>query len=471
MTNDIIDRQREFFLTGKTLDVSFRKSMLEKLYEGIRKHECEIADALYRDLGKSRPEGYMCETGLSLSEIRFTIRHIRKWSRTRKVPTPLAQFPASSRIIPEPYGNVLVMSPWNYPFLLCISPLVSAIAAGNTVIIKPSAYSPATSSVIRKLIEETFPPELVTVMEGGREVNSSLLENKFDYIFFTGSKEVGKIVMKKAAEHLTPVTLELGGKSPSIVCRDASLKIAARRLVFGKFLNCGQTCVAPDYLMVHKDVADEFIGFCRQEAVSMFGIAPLSNRNYGKIVNEKHFERLTSLIEDSCGTGKVELGGHSDKETGQIEPTIIRIGHLDSGNGKKWTNLDKLPLMQDEIFGPILPVITYDDETDVMDYINAHPKPLATYVFSENRKLVRKILAGIRFGGGCVNDTIIHLATDDMPFGGVGESGMGNYHGKFGFDTFSHMKSIVDKPVWLDLPMRYQPYTKFKEKVIRFFLR
>lgn len=459
MTESIIRKQREFFASGKTLDVQYRKNALSDLRQGILDMEPEIGDALKKDLGKSRVEGYMCETGMALSELSYMIGHIGRFARKRRVRTPIAQFPARSYMIPEPYGNVLIMSPWNYPFLLCISPLIGAIAAGNTAIVKPSAYSPATSAVIKKLIEKTFSPEYVTVIEGGRDVNSDLLEQKFDYIFFTGSKTVGRIVMEKAAQHLTPVTLELGGKSPVIVTGSADLKIAARRIVFGKFLNCGQTCVAPDYILVHKSVEEEFSRLCIENIKSMFGESALSNKNYGHIVNRKHFDRLSETI---CSSGgKILYGGNKREESLQIAPTVISLGSLQEATASS------AEIMQDEIFGPVMPIISWSAIEDVISYINSQPRPLATYIFSGRKEEKDALLKRLHFGGGCVNDTIIHLATDYMPFGGVGESGMGGYHGKFGFETFSHIKSIVDKPTWLDLPMRYQPYSALKEKIIR----
>ncbi len=494
MTEDILNNQKAFFRSGKTLSVSYRKSVLESLKRTVMEMEGEINDALLSDLGKSGTEAYMCETGMTLSSLSHTISHLRSYSRRRRARTPLAQFPARSYIIPEPYGNVLVMSPWNYPLLLSLSPVVSAVAAGNTVILKPSAYSPATSSVIRRIIGKVFPQEHVAVIEGGREVNSDLLEQKFDYIFFTGSKTVGRTVMAKAAEHLTPVTLELGGKSPVIIDRSlirsgrgasgaddvrsagTDLRTAARRIVFGKFLNCGQTCVAPDYAIVHEDIAEEFIALCREETSRMFGPAPLENPDYGKIVNRKHFDRLVSCLEEIAppsgtapvlGPGHAEIlyGGGSDAAKLKIEPTIVMAGSIDSAQS------DHLSLMQDEIFGPVMPVLTYRDIESVINYIDERPRPLAAYIFTSDRCLERTLLERLHFGGGCVNDTIIHLATEQMPFGGVGESGMGRYHGKYGFDTFTHLKSIVDKPLWLDLPMRYQPYGKLKEMIIRMFLK
>ena len=469
MIQDIINKQRAFFRSGKTLSVPFRKEHLEKLKEVLLENDGKIGAALMSDLGKSSVEAYMCETGMVLSELSHATRHIRSYSRRRRVPTPLAQFPARSFIIPEPYGNVLVMSPWNYPLLLSLAPVISAVAAGNTVILKPSAYSPATSAVIADIVRKVFPEEYVAVVEGGRDVNSNLLEQKFDYIFFTGSKTVGRLVMGKAAEHLTPVTLELGGKSPVIVDRRltaAEMQTAARRIVFGKFLNCGQTCVAPDYVLVHESLAEDFLAACRDEIRKMFGEHPLENPDYGKIVNRKHFDRLCRMISELK-----EYDPHmaetwsSEPENLRIEPVIASLGDVND------CAPDSLTVMQEEIFGPVMPVLTYSDIKDAIKYIDERPRPLAAYIFTSDRTFRETLLARLHFGGGCVNDTIIHLATEDMPFGGVGESGMGHYHGRYGFETFSHLKSIVDKPLWLDLPMRYQPYTRMKEKLIRMFLK
>ena len=501
MIRDIVERQSEFFHSGKTLPVEYRIHTLKALREAIVRMEPEIEAALKEDLGKSPVESYMCETGMALQELSCALKNIRKWSRTRRVRTPLAQFPAKSYIIPEPYGNVLIMSPWNYPFLLCISPLISAIAAGNTVVIKPSAYSPATSRIISGLVSRVFDPGHVAVVEGGRDVNSDLLEQKFDYIFFTGSKAVGRLVMGKAAAHLTPVTLELGGKSPVIVDRTADLRVSARRIVFGKFLNCGQTCVAPDYVLVDNEVADRFIEMCKEETLLMYGFDAMANEDYGHIINRKHFDRLSALISGcmAAGNGRnghegICFGGRTDAESLRIEPTIIRLspeiirptarpantsGHdmpenagYPAGQQSTMTGREgQEAIMADEIFGPLLPVIPYSDINDAVEYIKRNPRPLATYIFTGDRSFKKDLLRRLRFGGGCINDTIIHLATEQMPFGGVGESGMGHYHGHYGFETFSHLKSIVDKPTWLDLPMRYQPFTALKDRLIRTFLK
>lgn len=469
---EILDRQRAYFLSGYTLNVRHRKAIFKILYKTIVKMEDEILAALKADLGKSDDEGYMTELGLTLSEISDAIRKLPRWASKRRACTPIAQFPARSYIIPEPYGNVLIMSPWNYPFLLCMSPLVAALAAGNTAVIKPSAYSPATSAVIKKLIEEIFTEEYVAVVTGGRDVNQDLLEQKWDYIFFTGSKTVGRVVMEKAAAHLTPVTLELGGKSPVIIDKDTNIDVTAARVVFGKYLNCGQTCVAPDHIFVHKDIEEKFIEACKKQIVKMFGEKPLEDEDYGKIISQKHYTRLVETLEEV--RDKVVFGGTLQSERLRIEPTILRMGQLAclrAEDGSQVWNVDTDRIMQEEIFGPLMPVISYATLDTVVDYVQAHDHPLACYIFTKDRLVKNELLKHLHFGGGCVGDTIIHLATDDMPFGGVGESGMGSYHGKWGFETFSHLKSIVDKPFWLDLNMRYQPYSPLKRKLIKMFLK
>lgn len=453
--DEILQSQKEFFQSGKTLPVSFRVDALKKLRESIKRHEDEIAEALTKDLGKSAFEGFMCETGLTLTEITYMIKHTRKFAKEKRVRTPMAQFASRSYKKPSPYGNVLIMSPWNYPFLLTIDPLADAIAAGNTAIVKPSAYSPTTGEIVRKIVEECFDQKYVAVITGGRRENSALLDKKFDMIFFTGSQGVGKEVMRKAAEHLTPTVLELGGKSPCIVDDTAKLPLAAKRIVFGKYLNCGQTCVAPDYILCDEKIKDKLVEEIKKQIVSQFGASPLDNPDYGKIINEKHFARVMGLIDKD----KVVIGGGGHAETLRIEPTVMTDVTFNDA------------VMGQEIFGPVLPVMTYKKFSDVFDMLKNLPKPLALYIFSGDKSRIDAVTSRLSFGGGCVNDTIIHLATSEMGFGGVGESGMGSYHGKEGFDAFSHTKSIVDKKTWLDLPMRYQPYKKSSEKLIRKFLK
>lgn len=452
---DLVTRQRKYFQTGATLPVSVRVDALKRLYGVISGCEKEIHIALKRDLGKSGFESYMCETGLVLEEISYMLKHIHRFAREKNVRTPLAQFHSRSFKKPSPYGVTLIMSPWNYPFMLTLSPLVDALAAGNTAVVKPSAYSPHTSDVILQILSQCFDPEYVAVVTGGRAENTCLLREHFDYIFFTGSQFVGKEVMRNAAEHLTPVTLELGGKSPCIVDKSADIKLAARRIVFGKYLNCGQTCVAPDYIYCHRSVKDKLVKEVQKQIQKQYGKQPLRNPNYGKIINEKHFDRLLGLIDKN----KTVHGGDSDRHALRIEPTVLdNVTFADT-------------VMQEEIFGPIMPILIFDNLDEAIRNINAMPHPLALYLFTSDKAAAKKVTSRCGFGGGCINDTIIHLATTEMGFGGFGESGMGSYHGKVGFDTFSHYKSIVDKKTWIDLPMRYQPYRKLHEKMIRFFLK
>ena len=454
--HEIVEAQRKFFRTGATLPVSFRLEMLRKLRDAVDQYEDGITKALAADLGKSGYESFMCEIGLVRSEISYMIRHTGWLSREHTVWTPLAQFASRSFQKPSPYGNTLIMSPWNYPVLLTLDPLADAIAAGNTAVVKPSAYAPATSALLAELIESCFPAEYVAVVTGGRQENAALLEEKFDFVFFTGSQAVGKEVLRHTAEHLTPAVLELGGKSPCIVDETAKISLAARRIVFGKYLNCGQTCVAPDYILCHSGVKDRLLEALCKEVRRQYGEDPLQNPDYGRIVNEKHFQRLLGLIDP----GKVVLGGGAAPDRLQIAPTIL--DGVTTGDA----------VMQEEIFGPILPIITYDHFEDLYGFLADQPKPLALYLFSQDRDRIRQAMSRFRFGGGCVNDVVIHLATSEMGFGGVGESGMGAYHGRAGFETFSHTKSIVDKKTWMDLPMRYQPYQKkLYGKLLHLFLR
>lgn len=451
---NIVTKQRAFFHTGATLDVNFRIQALKRLKLCIQKQERAISEAIQKDLGKSGFESYMCETGLTLSEISYMIRHIRSFSREKTVHTPLAQFHSRSYTKPSPYGVVLIMSPWNYPFLLTMEPLVDAIAAGNTAVLKLSAYSPHTSALMQKIIAECFDGKYVSVVTGGRAENTCLLKEQFDYIFFTGSQDVGKEVMKQASAHLTPVTLELGGKSPCIVEKSANLKLAAKRIVFGKFLNCGQTCVAPDYIYCDASVKDRLLSEIKKQIRLQFGSNPLANENYGKIINEKHFNRILSLIVQE----KIAHGGNADPAALRIEPTVL--DSVTFGDA----------VMQEEIFGPVLPILTYDSLDDAIQTINSMASPLALYLFTSDKQAAKKVTSRCGFGGGCINDTVIHLATSEMGFGGFGASGMGSYHGKDGFSTFSHRKSIVDKKTWLDLPMRYQPYQDVYNKIVHLFL-
>lgn len=452
---DILQQQNHFFSSGKTIPAEFRLKQLESLKEAMIRHEADLAAALKEDLGKSRMESYMCEIGLTLSELTWMQKYLRSLMRSKRVSTPAAQFAAKSFRSPSPYGTVLIMSPWNYPVLLTLDPLIDAIAAGNTAVVKPSAYAPCTFNVMKTMIEECFPAHYVAVVDGGRAENQALLQQRFDMIFFTGGKTVGREVLRHAAEYLTPVTLELGGKSPCIVDSTAKIRLAAKRIVFGKYLNCGQTCVAPDYILCDKRIRDELITAVLAEIEKQFGKEPLKNPNYGKIINEKHFERILGLINGE----KLVYGGQSEPESLRIAPTVL--------NNITWDDA----VMGEEIFGPLLPILTFDTLDEALDTVESHPHPLALYFFSEDKAAQKKVLDTCRFGGGCINDTIIHLATSDMPFGGVGESGMGSYHGRVGFETFSHYRSIVDKKTWMDLPIRYQKYTGLKEKMMRMFLK
>ncbi len=441
---EIMKRQRQYFAQGKTYHVTTRMEYLKKLGQAITIHEKEILEALRKDLSKAPFEAYGTEIGMVREELKAVIKNLMRWTRPRRVKTSLMNFPSVSRIYSEPYGIVLIMSPWNYPFQLALSPLVGAIAAGNCAILKPSNYSPNTARIIELILTEVFPKEYVAVIQGGREANQSLLTQKFDYIFFTGSVEVGKTVMHAAAEHLTPVTLELGGKSPCIVDGTANLELAARRIVWGKYLNSGQTCVAPDYLLVQSSVKAQLIDRMKHYIIKFYGTDATKNENFPKIINEKHFNRLLALMEGE----KVIIGGNSSRATMQIAPTIL--DHI------SWNS----PVMQEEIFGPILPVLEFDCIEDIIPQINARPKPLALYYFTTSKTKEYKIIKNISYGGGCINDTVMHLGSTHMPFGGVGESGMGRYHGRDSFDTFSHKKSILKKSIRIDIPLRYPPYKK-----------
>lgn len=455
IVKEIVRSQRDFFMTHKTLNVNYRIVYMKRLKESIMHHESKLLEALQMDLGKSEAEAYMCEIGLTLAELSYQIKHIKKWSKKKKYKTDIANMIGKSFSLREPYGVVLVMSPWNYPFMLSMEPLIGAVAAGNCCVLKPSAYAPKTAKIIGAIIQDVFPPEYVTVVQGGRAENTELLEQKFDYIFFTGGVEVGKLVMRKAAEHLTPVTLELGGKSPCIIEKTANLKMAARRVVFGKYLNCGQTCVAPDYVLVDEGIREEFVHQLTAEIQKMYQKDAFLNQDYGKIINQKHFERLKGLI---CSE-KVVYGGGCKEETLQIEPTVMVDVTAEDA------------VMQEEIFGPILPIITYRTIEEAKSFIISREKPLALYLFTEDKEAEKQILQELSFGGGCVNDTIVHIATSNMGFGGVGASGMGAYHGRKSFETFSHEKCIHKKSTGFDIPIRYQPYTKEKTKLLKKFLK
>ena len=447
---EIVKLQKDYYLSGKTLELTFRLNALKKLQAAIKEHENDVFEALKKDLNKAPFESYASEIGLVYTELKDAIHNLYRWNRKKRVRTPIVHFKSTSYIVSEPYGVALIMSPWNYPFQLTIAPLIGAIAGGNCNVIKPSAYSPATSAIIAKIIRESFPEKYIAVIEGGREANQELLKEKFDYIFFTGSVSVGKLVMESASKHLTPVTLELGGKSPCIVAKDADIDLAAKRIIWGKTLNSGQTCVCPDYLLVHRDVKQELINAMKKYITRFYGEEPCRNKEFPRIVNEKHFNRLKNLIDGS----EIICGGDSNEATLQISPTLL--DHV------TWND----PVMQEEIFGPILPILEYEDIEEVITMVNSHPKPLALYLFTRSKELEDRIVKCVPFGGGCINDTLVHLATSYMPFGGVGDSGMGGYHGKWSFDTFTHKKSILKKSNMLDINIRYAPY-KDKLKLLK----
>ena len=437
----MVSRQRAFWNTGATRSVEWRLIQLKKLEQALEEREEALCAALKADLGKAAYESWLCEIGMTRGELRFARKHLKKWTAVKRRSSALALFPAASRVVPEPYGTVLIMSPWNYPVQLTLVPLVSALAAGNCAVVKPSAYAPNVSRVVAELLGDIFPPEYVSVVQGGRAENAALLEQDFDYIFFTGSPAVGKTVMAAAAQHLTPVTLELGGKSPVIIAPDANIPLAARRIAWGKFLNAGQTCVAPDHVYIPQSLRNAFVKELAGQIHQLYGADPLTGPDLPKIINEKHFNRAAGLM----GSGKTAVGGRTDPETRRIEPTVlVDVAERDA-------------VMQEEIFGPVLPVLTYDSLDDLIARQQKKARPLALYLFTGDRALEKRIVAALPSGGVCVNDTVIHLASPHVPFGGVGNSGMGACHGRTGFDTFTHYRTVVRRG-GLDLPMRYAPY-------------
>ncbi|WP_449622458.1 aldehyde dehydrogenase [Robertmurraya sp. Marseille-Q9965] len=450
----LVEKQRDFFQTDRTKEISFRIQALETLRKAIKDGEQELIESLKQDLNKSEFDAYSTEIGIVLEEIRFTLKHLSKWAQPRRVKTPMTHIGSKSYIYPEPYGVTLIIAPWNYPFQLAIAPLIGAIAAGNCAVLKPSELTPKTSSVMAKLIKENFPEEFIAVIEGGVETSEALLQEKFDYIFFTGSVPVGKIIMEAASKHLTPVTLELGGKSPCIIHEDANIKIAAKRIAWGKFMNAGQTCIAPDYLFVHQSIKEEFLSQLKAAVAELYGDTPLENENFTKIVSERHFNRLQNFLKN----GKVFVGGGSLPEQLKIEPTVLTDISWDDA------------VMEDEIFGPILPVLEYGDLGVIIDEINKHPKPLALYLFTESESVQSSVLSRVSFGGGCINDTVYHITSPYLPFGGVGSSGTGAYHGKGSFDTFSHEKSVLKQTTLFDIPLRY-PNFKDGLKYIKMFFK
>lgn len=450
----IFSKQRDFYNSHQTRNVQARLVLLKKLRTEIINNESAILEALQKDFGKPPFEGYISEVGLVLSELNLTIKNLKLWARPERVKSSILTFPSKDYIYKEPYGNVLVIAPWNYPFLLALEPVIMAIAAGNTVVLKPSELTVNTAAILTKIIKHVFPEALATSVEGGVPEATSLLEKPWNYIFFTGSTSVGKIVAKAAAKHLTPITLELGGKSPCIVDETADLKLVARRLVWGKFFNGGQTCIAGDYVIVKASQKEALIDAVAKEIETRYGEDPKESKDYPRIINKKNTSRLISLIENQT----IKYGGQHDLETCYVAPTIIEEPDLDS------------PVMQEEIFGPVLPVLSYHTETDIYDIISKYDHPLAFYIFSKNKKFTDRLLNTINFGGGVVNDLLVQFGNPKLPFGGIGSSGMGRYHGKFGFDTFSHHKSVMKRGTWLDPSFRYPPY-KGKLKLLKTILK
>lgn len=454
MSNDtmssLIQKQKHFYKSGITRPLAYRLEQLKKLRDALTANEKRIIEALNNDLNKSEFEAFSTEIGIVYEELAFTLKHLRRWMAPKRVRTALTHIGSRGRIIPEPYGTALIIAPWNYPFQLAVSPLIGALAAGNTTLLKPSELTPATSALLADMLGGIYGEEYVAVVQGGPDVSQELLAQPVDYIFFTGSVNVGKIVMQAAAEGLIPLTLELGGKSPCIVHEDAELKLAARRIAFGKFTNAGQTCIAPDYVLAHRSIKNKLIPHLREAIRELYGPDPLFNPSYGRIVSEKHFKRLVSFL----GNGNIAAGGRTDPDRLLIEPTLLDQATWD------------MPVMQEEIFGPILPILEYDDIQETVDMINARPKPLALYLFTRDAGTEKAVVGSVSYGGGCVNDTLMHIATPYLPFGGVGESGMGAYHGKGSFDTFTHYKSVLKQTTRFDIAFRY-PSSKNGLKLLR----
>ncbi len=449
--SETVQRQREFFATGKTKEVKFRIESLKRLKGWLQNHDADILTALKADLNKPPFEAYATEVGTALDELKCTLSHIHRWARVKRVSSNLKNFPSSGRIYPDPYGVTLIMSPWNYPFMLTVTPIIAALSAGNCAVVKPSAYSPATSSLLARMVAELFDAGHVIVVEGGREENRALLDEKYDLIFFTGSTSVGKTIMQAAAQHLTPVILELGGKSPCFVDATANISLAAKRIIWGKMVNAGQTCVAPDYILAHESIKEKLIEAMKVAIRGMYGENPSENPDFPKIINHKHFNRLLGLMDGE----KIVYGGKANATTLQIEPTILDL--------VEW----EVPVMSEEIFGPIMPVLSYSNLETIFKIVNERPKPLSAYLFTSSKQTERFFLKNLSFGGGCINDTIVHLSVSGLPFGGVGASGMGSYHGKAGFDAFTHYKSVLHKSKYIDVPLRYPPYTDFALKLLK----
>ena len=438
----LVARQRDFFGTQATKPYDFRIKQLQKLSVWMDENEQAVLEALQSDLGKCAYEAYLTELAMVKQELRDAMRHLKGWMKPRRARTAVGQLPGTCRVYSEPYGVTLIMSPWNYPFQLTVAPLIGAVSAGNCAVIKPSAYSAATSALLKRMTGELFEPEYIACVEGGRQENAALLHQRFDYIFFTGSPGVGRLVMEKASAHLTPVSLELGGKSPVIVDETADIALAARRIAWGKWLNAGQTCVAPDYVLVHQRCEEALVEALIQQIRAMYTSAPLANPDYPQIINQRHFERLAGLMQ----SGVIAHGGQLDPASRRIAPTLLTDVDWDS------------PVMQEEIFGPLLPILPYRRLEEALDRIRQRPKPLALYLFTRSKAVEARVLREVSFGGGCVNDTVLHLATSHMPFGGVGESGMGGYHGRYSFETFSHFKSVLKRWAKPDVSLRYAPY-------------
>lgn len=447
---NIVKNQRTYFNKGETLDYSFRKKQLLKLKDMLKIHQEEIYQALKDDLNKSKTETHMTELGFLYAEIDLTIKNLKEWMEKEQVHTPITHKGSKSFIYKEPYGVTLVIAPWNYPLQLAIGPVIGAMAAGNCVVVKPSEFSSATSRIISEMVQATFEPDFITVVEGAKDESQELLKQQFNYIFFTGSSNVGKIVMKAASEHLTPVTLELGGKSPVIVDKDADIKLAAKRIVWGKFTNAGQTCVAPDFLYVHEKVKKKLVKALKKYIKSFYEKKPLENKDYVHIINSDHFNRLNSYMDK----GNILFGGNINTDDLAIEPTLI--------DQITWDD----PIMEEEIFGPLLPILSFRKLDDALEQIKQIDKPLAFYYFGNNKKTQERIIKEVPFGGGCINDTLFHLANPHLPFGGVGSSGMGSYHGKYTFDTFSHKKSILKQTTSFDIPLRY-PGSKIASALVQ----
>lgn len=455
--SSLYESQKSFFANGATLSYDFRKQQLKKLYKVVAQYETQILDALKQDFNKPEFESYATEVGFLLEEINYTLRNLRRWMRPERVSTPIIAFPSRSYVQPHPKGVTLVIAPWNYPFMLALAPVVAAISAGNTVIIKPAEQTPATSALLGKMITENFDPEFLSVVhgEGAIVVPELMKSHRFDHVFFTGSTAVGRKIAEMAAPHLTPVTLELGGKSPAVIDKTANLKVVAKRIAFGKWVNAGQTCVAPDYLLIHESVEDKFLKVLKEVVADFYGINPLDSESLASMIDKRHFESVSKYLVE----GEIVFGGKSDAAKLRIEPTVLRAVSMN----------DKV--MQEEIFGPVLPIVTFKDTDEVKRWVGENPNPLAFYVFTKTKSFEKELMDNIAFGGGAINNSIVHLGNPELPFGGVGNSGFGSYHGKAGFEVFSHMKGIMKSGTWFELPKKYPPYTSLGLKLIRWIMR